>query len=244
MMVYRPRRRYTANYYNRRTQMVMYKRPTYKRPFVKGKDRTVGNYKRFNNGGRDVEKKFYDNILNDVIVASIGAIISSLHLIPQNLTGTGRIGRKVVLKKIRIRYDINLPLHNDVADVTGGDVCRVMLYLDKQCNGAAATAADIIKTDSDYESFRKLSNSDRFEILYDKWHDINYTSGVGDGSLMAQPSVFHHYAFNKTCNIPVEFSSTTGVITEIRSNNVGMMLISKAGRCGFKGAARVRYTDA
>ncbi len=222
----------------------MIKRSPYKKKtFVRGRDRSnVGNYLRFT-GPNPVEKKFLDNDVDDSIVATTAEIIPSLNLIPQDLTGSGRVGRKVILKSVLIRYLISLPAQNDQTSIKSGDTVRVIVYLDKQCNGAAATGGEIIRVSTEYQSYRLLSNSARFEIFLDTFHDINYLNGAGDAATVHQGGIKQHHSFIKKCNIPIEFSGITGVIGEIQSNNVGIMLISLAGIAGFNGTARIRYED-
>ncbi len=227
--------RHTASYTRRRAV-----RAKGRKVFRRGSDRTSGYYGRYR-GVSVGEKKFHDIDVDDAVVAAAGGIqnTGSINLIPQGTTEITRIGRKAVIKSINWRYVCILPTRSDE---NGYDIIRVILYVDKQCNGVTAAITDILET-AHYQSFRNLANSGRFRILLDKTHTLNASAAAGNGTandtiVMARP-----FTFFKKCNIPLEFSSTTGAITEIRSNNLGVLLISGNGYCGFGSKVRLRFTD-
>lgn len=207
-----------------------------------GIERTGGYYGRYNlsMGGLSSEKKFWDVTKANATPATTGTILNaSLNLIPQNTTESGRIGRKVLLKNIYIHGMVILPTTND--ENSTSDILRLIFYIDKQANGATATVADIL-TSTDFRSFRNLSNTERFVILKDKFYDIN---AMSQASVTAQTTgdYAYHIKMYKKLDLPVEFSGTTGAITEIKSNNIGVLAISEGGVCQVGYMARIRYTD-
>lgn len=213
-----------------------------KKSFRRGYSRTGGYYGRFN--GIDGELKFHDVDLNDAQVAANGVVTDSINLIAQGITESTRNGRKCTIKTLQWRYRITLPELVDQATPGNPTQVRIIVYVDHQCNGATAAVLDILET-ADIHSFRNLSNSQRFTILMDKQHVLNYLSMAGDGAgTTAQAFVFREYTWYKKCNIPLEFNSTTGAITEIRSNNVGVILLSSDSIAGFDSKWRLRFSDA
>ena len=118
----------------------------------------------------------------------------------------------------------------------------MIVFIDRQANGTAATVTDILETQQ-YNSFNNLANSSRFRILYDKRHDMSYMNTTNasnddvDGTSISG-------SFFANVNLPIEFSSTTGVIGEIRSNNIGLLLISQSEQGYLEGRVRVRFSDA
>ncbi len=122
------------------------------------------------------------------------------------------------------------------------DVVRIILYLDKQANGATATTAQILESD-DYQSFNNLANKSRFRTLMDRTYAMEATAGAGDGTTNDLTGNIIQDSFFKKINVPIEFDSTTGAITEIKSNNIGVMTLSKAGICTFLSKMRVRFSD-
>lgn len=118
---------------------------------------------------------------------------------------------------------------------------RVIVFLDRQANGTAATVTDILET-AQYNSFNNLANSSRFRIMYDKRHDMNYFNTQTSGGQDIDGTNISG-SFFANVNLPIEFSSTTGVIGEIRSNNIGLLLISDSQQGYLEGRVRVRFSD-
>lgn len=234
---YFPRKQTPTSRIRQRRYMRYAAKPGFK--FTAGYDRTGGYYGRYS--GRNAELKFWDVDLDDAVVAVAGTITDSINLIPQNVTESGRIGRKCTIRYINWRWDLVLP---KAADGNGSsDVVRIIMYKDKQCNGAAATAALILQTD-DYQSFNNLAEKGRFRILYDKTIDL---AANGLGALAGPVTITGESTFSgsfyKRCTIPLEFSGVTGAITELRSNNLGVLLLSKTGLSGFASKLRLRFSD-
>ncbi len=217
-------------------------------PIVPGRTRVGGYYGRYSgSGGRGTgELKFHDIDIDDATVAINGTIqnTGTINIIPQGVTEKQRIGRKCTIRSINWRYQLTIGNQNDLAVALAGDTFRVILYQDTQCNGATATVAGILETD-DFQSFRNLANSSRFVILMDKTHVLNYAAAGADSSTtFAQVAVTRNYSFFKKCSIPLEFDSTTGALTEIRSNNLGVLIMSDAGAVGtFESKMRLRFSD-
>ncbi len=199
-----------------------------------GKMRVSRKYTRTRAG----EHKFHDHVIDDSVIATGGGIAAVINDIAQGTTESERIGRKCTIKSIQWRYDI---LYPQQSAVTGGDIVRIILYVDKQANGAVPAVLDIMET-ADYQSFFNLANQSRFRILMDRTYAVNATAGAGNGTANDTFSNFTQGQFYKRCNIPLEFSGTAGAITEIRSNNIGMFIISKVGLAGFTSQMRLRFT--
>lgn len=205
--------------------------------------RTSGYYGRFSGRAAGGERKFHDVDLDDATIASGGTVTASVNLIAQGVTESQRVGRKCTLKTIQWNYTVSLPEDDAQATPPAGDIVRVILFLDKQANGATAAVTDVLES-ADYQSFLNLANSQRFHILHDKRYSLNYLTLASDGAgVVSSGQVQREHQVYKTCNIPVEFNSTTGAIGEIRSNNVGVLLITKNNAAGFASKFRLRFTD-
>lgn len=212
----------------------------FRRQFIVGTDRTGGYYGRYANGG---ELKFHDVSPGDSPTVTAGIITTSLNLIAQGTTEKTRIGRKCVIKSINWHWNITLPPSTAAADA--GDNVRVMLILDKQANGAVPVVLDILELEQ-YQEFRNLANSGRFQVLYDRTYPVLASAGSGRGSTDTLSYGEGHLVgtFYKKCNIPIEFSGVTGAITEIRSNNLIALFISESGKATFGSRMRLRFSDA
>ncbi len=216
-------------------------KPPARKQFRPGRDRIGGYYGRY--AGRDGELKFHDVALDDAVVSATGGITPTLIIIPQGVTESNRVGRKCTLKSVHCRYRITLPTQDAQGTPAFGDTIRTIIYVDKQCNGATAAITDILEA-ANVQSFRNLANSGRFTFLCDKLQFINYSGLASDNAgVVSQAGVSHSYVWNKRLNMPIEYDSTTGAITEIRSNNVSILLLSAHGICGFSSEFRFRFSD-
>ncbi len=99
------------------------------------------------------ELKFHDVDLDDATIGVNGNITASINLIAQGVTESTRVGRKCTLRWIGWRYTIE-KVENTVL-ASGDETIRVIMYWDKQANGATAAITDILETD-DYHSFNNL----------------------------------------------------------------------------------------
>ncbi len=206
----------------------------------KGFSRTSGYYGRF--AGTGAELKFHDLDIDDASVAQNGTIIqSSCCLIAQGVTESTRVGRRATIRSINWRFSFTLTSTTDLTACQ--DVVRLILYVDKQCNGATAAITDILESDN-YQSFNNLANKSRFRTLMDRTYDLSPTAAGGDGTSNDTAEVTIHDSYYKTCALPIEWDSTTGAITEIRSNNIGVLIVSKEGGVvSMDSKMRLRFSD-
>jgi len=109
------------------------------------------------------EKKNIDQsaVLSITNATITGFISSLLTPIAQGSTANSRLGRKVRLTKVTLRWNAYLSSAS-----AQGSPLRVKMIYDKQTNGAAPTAADVLQSDS-MISPNNLDNSDRFITLMD-----------------------------------------------------------------------------
>lgn len=206
-----------------------------------GYSRTGGYYGRFTASGNEL--KFYDVAVSDGAISASGAILASgsINNIAQDTTESTRIGRACTLTSFHMRWTVKVPYVNDAALPSNGDSVRMIIYIDKQCNGATAAVTDILET-ADIHSFRNLANSNRFRVLSDKITLLNYTNITSEApGTVTCHAYSKEMTMNKTVNIPLEFNGITGALTEIRSNNVGILLISENGAASMGGIVRWRF---
>lgn len=200
--------------------------------------RTGGYYGRFSGAG--AEQKFFDTALS--FTANITGVVPAtgqLVLIPQGTTESQRIGRKCVIKSINIR---GFQYFAPGAAATATTSTWIYIVVDKQANGAAAAVTDVFVANTLATTFRNLANSQRFVVL----GKIKTTFTASAGVTTAYNPVSRTFDWYKKCSIPMEYSSTTGAITEIKSNNIFLVagsdgntddLVTVAGNC------RIRFSD-
>lgn len=209
---------------------------------AKGKARAP---KRKRNRELPQELKFLDTLRATVAVSNTGTITNdTVCVVPQGTAQSERIGRKILIKSIHVKGQYILNASTTTA--TGWNKLRVIIYQDKQANGATATVAQLLDSPT-CNSFRNLENSGRFVYLHDETYSMNITAGAGvTGSLEGWEGA-EHLALNKNCNIVMQYddSVTTGALTSIRSNNIGIMCISNEATPAMSIAytVRIRYSD-
>jgi len=187
------------------------------------------------------ELKFFDTAtsFNADLTGEVPAT-GQLVLIPQGVTEASRVGRKCTIKSVQCRWQVTLiPTNSGVAS----GVLYMYLVQDTQCNGAAAGVTDVFTSTALASAFVNLDNSSRFRIMK-KWVvDLSSAAGVTTAYNDQSRSIEYY----TKCNIPLEFSSTTGAIGELKSNNI--FLVAGVNRSAVDdfisvaGAVRVRFTD-
>lgn len=199
---YVPKKRYT-----KRSVMV-----------VPGYTRTGGYYGRYPKRKylpADGELKFLDTNITGYSVPFVSVIPTNgqINLIPQGDTESSRDGRKVIIRSIHSKGTFSYLPSTDLTAAT-----NVFCYLiwDKQCNGAAASATDVFTSSNLSLAMMNLANSDRFRVL--KKFKLAFNPPAGQSG--AYNNVTKTYEFYKKCNIPIIFGGTTGVLTEVKSNNL------------------------
>jgi len=208
-----------------------------------GTFRRVGFYGRYGRvalqQGHAPELKFFDTALafNFDVTGEVPAT-GQLTLIPQGDTESTRDGRIAYIKSVQIRGRAAM---TPGAAATISPTVYLYLVLDTQANGAAAAITDVFTSNDMGANMLNLNNSGRFRILK-KWViPFNVTAGA--------TTAYNSYAvpveFYKKCNIKVDWSSTTGAITEIRSNNLFLCAGAQGDAAddtvAFAGTCRLRF---
>ncbi len=193
--------------------------------------------------GRGMELKFHDVDFNSVSIPIAGVIQNSINFIAQGVSESQRIGRKCTIRAINWHWQLERGEIDDAAALSTPNSVRVIMYQDKQANGATAVVTDVLES-ADFQSFRNLSNSQRFVILYDKTITLNITNLASPSAADTSSSaVKRNGAFYKKCNIPLEFNAAAGNMAEIRSNNLGLLLISDDNDTDINSKIRLRFSD-
>lgn len=211
---------------------------------ARGYLRTGGFYGRYRAPGRlaqGTELKFFDGV-NSTAAVGVGGTIAqdSLNEIAQGVGESQRVGRKCTLKKLNMRGECTLPAATNATNTS--DRLRLVVYHDKQTNGAAAAVTDILES-ATQDSFLNLANKGRFRILAEKNFTMSAAGATASGAAYTYGEVVKSYKLNINLNTPIEFDGATGAITEMRTNNIGVLLISDSGLCSCVFRWRVRYAD-
>lgn len=199
-----------------------------------GRSRIGGYYGRYS--GKNPELKFFDTTTTST-VSTTGVIeTTSINLIPQGVTENSRVGRKCVIKSIYFKC---LLFSSVTVQVTNS--IQLALVWDKQANGADAAYTDIWEANL-FNSFINLANSSRFRILKTFRVTLKPTVNLASTTNFNAHKLLKYY---KKCNIPLEFDSTTGAITEVKSNNLAWYAIASSsdGTATLAMTTRIRFSD-
>jgi len=217
-----------------------------------GKTRTAGLYGRYgipkSSMSNKPEKKYHGTVHARAVLLSqtncgASSAATLLH-IAQGTSGFTRIGRTIQLKSIHLRIRMERPTQIPY------DTLRIIVYLDQQCNGTIVNLSDLLSGGSDGinpdpTSYINLTNSKRFKILRDEIFCDNCETVLRYDNTNFHIQEEHFFDWHINLDIPIEYSGNTGDISEIKSNNVGVMFLcaNKDQRSSAAMTCRVRYTD-
>lgn len=190
------------------------------------------------------EEKYFTTDFDINPCISVGTIVPTLNDIGEGTSNQNRIGRQVILESLHMRYYIKLNSNTASGFVPASDAVRVLIYLDKQANGAAAIPLDLLSIDN-FLSFNEIDNSGRFVTLGEIIEDMNVLAitqnGVGNYSAA---DAYKTGEWHRNVRIPIDFSGPLGLLSNISSFNIGVLIISlRDTETRFRGKVRVRFTD-
>lgn len=213
----------TSNYKYRTTGTKgSFKRTAYKRKNPK--------ISLFQDVKKSMEYKAVDTAQVDATLAASVNTFSApvaLNAMSQGTTSGTRVGRRITMKSFQYRLQFSA--------ATGASAnpnpIRVLVVYDKQSNGAAAAATDILTTNT-FVSPINLNNSDRFIVISDLIHE----SGA------AGPSTGDCY---RKLSLEAIYGGNAGTIADINTGAVLLMVASTgSASVTYNLYPRIRYTDA
>lgn len=186
------------------------------------------------NPSKGGELKFCDTGLSTAITfgSSAWSTPQLVNAIAQGTDASNRIGRKIILKSLLIRYAIKLG-----STSTFGSQVRILVVYDKQANATAPAITDILTLD-EYFAPNNLSNRDRFVTIFD-----HTTEAISAGSNAQVGDTLY-----KRINLETIYNSgTDAAIGSIASGSVYLMFAQAGGLLtangNINGRIRLRYTD-
>lgn len=177
--------------------------------------RTVGN----------PERKFIDTQLTSQAITSV-VTLSQLSNMAQGMTENTRIGSKVVVTGIQLKYFISQSTTKHF---------RFMIVQDKQTNGAIYAAGDLLADATAGDAIVSPANRDnknRFRVHYDQMDSISI---AGKASAM-------HSRFVKL-NVPLRYDGNAGDITDLSSSSFTALLVSDASSTALTMHIRLWFID-
>lgn len=194
-------------------------------------------------GPSQQEIKFYDQQYLDNPIPSAG-VIKFIPGIGQGAGESSRIGRSVTLVHIDMKVLFFLNKVEKLANVPVPDHIRMMLIVDKQANGALPALTDILENAGSELSFLNLANSSRFTVLLDRLDTLNLSGLTSETTdTLSSAYVYTNWTWGADVSIPMTFKTDLGIITDVTSNNLILLMISAAARTGLNCCIRLRFTE-
>lgn len=178
------------------------------------------------------ELKNVDTILNGTVTGPTATVLGPLNVIAQGPGQNERIGRRVTMKSLWVRWQITMGSAS-----VGASPFRLLIVYDKQSN-AGLTAITSVLTSNTITAFKDLSNERRFVTLMDEW-----ITPIGTGG----PQAVCGQRFIKM-NQVIEFNTsaaaaataiTTGLVTAFIFQTGGVTTANP----DYLFQSRVRYSD-
>lgn len=187
------------------------------------------------------ELKYKDTAQAFTAPGTTGAITSStLCSMVEGNTDQTRIGNKITVKSVMIRGRARMASTNNVANTA--DTMRIIVYIDRQANGAAATVTDILAS-ADWRSFNNLDNTDRFYTLCEETICMQIGGGVPSVGYLFGVANSEFFLKKTKLNLDVKYKGNAGTIADIASANIGVLAITAGGFADLEYIARIKYTD-
>lgn len=194
------------------------------------------------------EKKFHEMAYSADPISTTWAVLShasgdSLNLVAQGLTESTRVGRRICIHNINMKYILHVPAATSLTAMHQS--VRLALVLDTQTNGAIAPSDTVWQFDAaGFVSFRNLENARRYKILWIKTHVFNPSIAGGD-TTNDSATQMRIGSFSVKKEVNIEYSADTGALTEVRTNNLFLMGVSSnsAPAAVLTGRVRIRFLD-
>ncbi len=166
-------------------------------------------------------------------------------------------GNRFKMKKIRVRGDLTVVTLADQADIPQPTMCRLMLVMDEQPNGAQAQGESIMQdygaiAENVYSYKSVASNSGRFRILKDEIVNLSPTAAGTDGTNTNSIAMgTHQFSFQYVPNtaklVNIASGSATPTIASTVDCNVFLLCFGQRGGAAVavhvSAASRCYYID-
>lgn len=148
-----------------------------------------------------------------------------------------RVGRRVDVKKIKIRGYVRTPAQANVTDADPGSYVRLILVQDTQTNGTQMQGEDLMQpptlatADQCPTTFQNLENFGRFKVLRDMEVCISNPNTTYDGTNLEQMGQMFPFKINVTFSrgMRVHFNSTNGgTVADIVDNSFHVLAIANS----------------
>lgn len=201
------------------------------------------------------EVKFHDDAVTVSVAAGNQQVQLVGDLIAQDATVSGRIGSKIAIDQVALKFRLSTATETGVAAEMVDVYARVVLLVDTQANGVTdpvwVDVFDQTAGSDGLNGLRAMNATSRFRILYDRIHVIRRESGTYGANTVnlsfSGPKFFNLYKkFKKPLVRKYASGNTTGASTAIEKNAIWLMIagdVANGGDLTGNCQVRTRYYD-
>lgn len=199
--------RRTGKTYKKRTGGKPWYRKKYSAMEIASKALSMAKYMK---GMINCEKKYHDT--SGAPTPSDSGQIALVSGIPAGDDNTNRSGNSVLVRSLYVKFRCSV----NTTNTENNQNIRLILFIDKQQNGAAPTVSNILQTFGGTNSIVSPLNLDmapRFKVLYDKVFNLSKLDNTGNAGSVFKKLYFH-----------AKYTGTGG--SDVFTNQIYHLLIS------------------
>jgi len=155
-----------------------------------------------------------------------------------------RQGRKIFVKKIRISGVLNVPVQTAQAAADPEQNIRIIVYKDKQTNGAQAQGEELIESGAGSDAihmYQNLKNLGRFEVMYDKYFVMTQRYLTGLTGAYVQAGQTKNFKISLKPNCVVNYNATNGgTVADVIDNSFHLIALTDNNTMGCTITYKVR----
>ena len=249
----RPKQRVTAGMVQRIRRANMASGPR-----IVGRAPPLSNYRQ--SRGTPTEIKYFDTGHTGQTIANVSTTtvpaytqVSTICDVAKGDGANQRVGNKINITQITIRGGLSVARNSNTSEtniIADPGQFRVVLYQDMQCNGAVAPITSILDcalvSSNSSNAFNNLQYNGRYKILMDKFITVDNGQLVfnSDDKKFVFGGAFKFFKKHIKCDIPVTFVGDASSITNLTTNNIGILFIAnEQTHHATEYRARIRYSD-
>lgn len=199
-----------------------------------------------------LENKFVDYQRGVGNFSLAWGLLNPTAAITQGITAQGdgpsnRDGKRYTIHKLYIRGVIGFPQVLADTSPQQQQICRLMLVLDRQSNGANLTPANVVaNTTVPVNATQNLENTSRYRVLRDKTYYVRPQIVIQNGTTPTFANQQAVQTFKMTVKFPkglvVNMNNTTADIANVVDNSIHLMGVATSTGVNIAYTTRARFT--
>lgn len=173
-----------------------------------------------------VESKYLDTLFTSADISNSWSTPACLNLVGIGDLPTERVGKKYHIHSLQLHGRVTTAGEDDLASPYIPPIVRIIIFQDRQTNGALATGLQVMDTDV-VESLRNAEYETRFKCLFDQKFVLDGSIVSTDGAnTCAQRTIPQVFDFYKKLSIDVSTIDGDADIAAIVDNSIHVITIA------------------